>query len=333
MSTRPRPWWTGPSRSSRAMTLTLALLVLAVLATGCGTGSIDGRYALTLVTEGQHVVGPGETVVGDLVILGGSVTLEPGAEQRGSINVLGGDLDVGGQVGENLTVLGGTATLAGTAVVAGDVTEAGGTLTRAADAVVQGQVVTGPDPATVLGTTARETSPAATAGRFALLVAIMSGLAWLVTRVAARPVRRVAAAASGFPLVSGALGTLVLITAPALLVAMVVTLVLIPVALLVLAVLGVLVAFGLIALGAGVGARIVRRLRWRCGQPAAAAIGTAALVALLQVVSLLSVPGALAVGATFAVATGAVVLTGFGTRTYTPPDDAEDEMAVPRSGT
>jgi hypothetical protein len=303
----------------------LLLLLLGLLVTGCSTPAETGRYSATLITQQHHVVEDGQVLLGDTVLAGGAVVVEEGAEHRGTVTVLAGEARISGRVAGDLTVLGGTATLTGTAELTGDVVSAGGSLTRDPGAVVRGSITEEPGPATVLERSREPRAPVEWALWSLLGVAAMAGLAWLAARLVPRPLHRTSVAATGFPVVSGALGTLVLITALPLMASMIFTLFLIPVAGIVLLGLGATAVYGLLATGRALGARIARRLGRTWSTPVAAALGTAVLVAALQAVGLVPFAGAAVTAIVVVVSVGAVFLTGFGLRPYTPPDDEIDD--------
>jgi hypothetical protein len=271
-----------------------------MLVAGCTAPAEPGRYSGTLVTQDRHVVEDGQTLVGSTVVVGGAVELEEGTEHRGSLTVLAGEVRIGGLVVGDLTVLGGRAVLEGTAEVTGDVVVAGGGLARDADAVVGGTLSEESNASVVLAAPERAARDPVERMLWSLAgVAAMAGLAWLVGRLAPRPLRRTQAAATGFPVVSGALGALVLVTLLPLLASMVFTLFLIPVAVIVLVGMGLAATHGLLALGRGLGMRLVGLLgrSWPMARVAA------------------------------------LFLTGFGLRPYVPPPEEGDRSGPPAAGT
>ncbi|MGQ1838688.1 hypothetical protein ACT4S2_09540 [Kocuria turfanensis] len=317
-----------PARRRRPIPTALlltGLLLTGLLLTGCSTPAETGRYSVTVITQRHHVVEDGDILIGDTVVAGGTVVLEDGAEHRGSVTVLDGGARIGGRIAGDLTVLGGTAALTGTGEITGDIVVAGGSLTRDPGAVVRGRVTEEANPAAALQRSREPRALAERAWWFLLRVAAMAGLAWLAARLAPRPMHRTAGAATGFPLVSAAPGALVLITALPLVASMIFTVVLIPVAGIVLLGLGASTVYGLLALGRGLGTRVLGRLERTWSTPAAAALGTGLLVAALQLIALLPVVGVASTGIVLTISVGAVFLTGFGLRPYTPPDEEADE--------
>ena len=305
--------------------LLLILLMLGLLVTGCSAPTETGRYSLTLITQQQHAIADGQTIVGDTVVAGGRLLLQPDAEHRGSLTVLAGEATISGRVVGDLMVLGGTADLSATAEITGDLTTAGGTLTRAPGAAVRGSVTHEADHASVLQRSRDPRSPGEWALWSLMMVAGMTGLGWLVARLAPRPMHRTAAAATGFPVVSGALGVLVLLSALPLVASMIFSLLLIPVAGIALLGLGVTAVYGLITLGSALGLRAARLLGRTWSTPRATALGTAILVAGLQVTGLVPFLGVALTGIALVVALGSVFLTRFGLRPYTSPDDDLDD--------
>lgn len=311
----------------RVLLAAIGILVTAGCAADTDPG-IDGRYSLTVITQSVHTLPADQVSVGQLVIAGGRVTQEAGATHRGTVLLLAGDLLLEGMVDGDLVALGGTVTIGSNATVTGDLQGAGADVIRRTGSVVGGEIteqtgldVPSDEPA---GRSARE--------RVVWVVVTVAGMAasaWLLVRVAPRATGRVQRAASDFPVVSGALGTLVLLTAPAFLIAMAFTIVLIPLALVLLVPLALIVGFGLIGLGMALGSLLTRRTRRRPSRPASAAWGTGVLAAVLNLLGTLPLAGLLGFGVAAGVGTGAALLTGLGTRTYIPPadpyEDGDDE--------
>lgn len=300
----------------------LLAAVVGLLLAGCASDAAPGRYTVTLVNENEHVVGADAPALGDLVVLGGAVTLEAGSELDGSIYVLGGEAHIAGRLDGTLTAFAGAARLSSTAVVTGDVVEAGAEVVRDPGAVVLGSVVQETNPASAIDAGAGLGLGAQLLWSAGVVLA-MACLAWLTSRAAPRPLARVASA-SRYPVVAGALGALVLVAALPLLTAMVFTLFLIPVVLIVVLVLGLAAAYGVIGIGRLLGQAIVDKRKWALGGPAATALGSAVLTTALLLVGRIPILGFSTTAVTAMVTVGAVFLTGFGLRSYTPPADLDE---------
>ncbi len=80
----------------------------------------------------------------DVVRFGGSIHVRPDEVVTGNVVALGGDVTVEGQVQGDVVCLGGTVTLEGSARVDGDVVSMGGEIQRRPGAQVGGQTVTAP---------------------------------------------------------------------------------------------------------------------------------------------------------------------------------------------
>jgi hypothetical protein len=321
----------------RLLTALLATLVLLV-AGGCGaTGETEpaGRYSLTVVTQGDHVVADGQSTVGPLVVAGGTLTLEPGAEHQGQVLLLGGDLLLHGRVSGGVTVLGGRADVGPDAVVSGEVRHVDGSVVIDPDAQVTGGVTREVTPAAAPAAGSSPVPRLAVAALTALGAAV---LAWALARLAPRPLGRVTVAAADHPVVSAAMGTLVLLTAPALLASMALTLVLLPLAVALLVPWALLTAYGVLAVGHALGERLPAAPTQAGGGPGRratrqGALGTGLLTLLLGLL-LATVPliGGPALLLVCAVGTGAAVLTGLGSHSFTPAGDVEGALRQGRSG-
>lgn len=310
--------------SMRTTPVLVVLAFVGLLSGGCATAeeaTLDGRYSLTIVTENEHRFGAGEVSVGPLVIAGGITALEQGAEHHGTVAVLAGELTLDGTVRGDLLALGGNVRMGESGLVTGDIQQGGGALARAEGSTVHGSVVERTDPASLVGQPASDTSVLERVVWVAITGAVMAALAWTLVRLAPRPAGRVQTAATIHPVVSGALGTLVLLTAPAVLLSMVFTLVLIPLAIALVLPFAAVVAYGVLGLGFGIGTRIAAKSGWDLPAPAAAAVGTGLLVVGLNIVSSAPVLGLLLLFAVGAAGTGAVLLTALGTRSYVAPAD------------
>ncbi len=236
--------------AARAVLLCAAALVLA----GCVRPGLAG---VTLVTAETHQTGP-VTLLGDVLVVGGSLELSRGAIVRGSVYVLDGAVDVLGTVEGDITLVGGSLALGADAVVTGDVSVAlGNRVERAPGAAVRGTVREGlaldeprsgdPD---VVGFVWRF-------GVLAIALLAAGQLAPGRVRASAHYVRRMPAASLAFGFLLGVVGL-------TLAVFMAFTIVLVPVAALTLLAVALLALVGLAALSSVIGpwlGRLDPRLR------------------------------------------------------------------------
>lgn len=252
---------------SNTRVLILALVVVAV-AVGPGVAAAQER------TGGSVVVGPDETVDGDLEAVGGSVVVEgrvtgdldasagsvriegtvdgdvsaaagsvdvgPDARIGGDLEATGGSVSIAGAVDGNVEAAAETITLASSAEVGGDLTYAGD-LVREDGATVGGTVSQGD-----VGPTAFDSDvPAAPDWAFSAYGLLVNALLGAVLLFAFPGFSSgVAARATDTPLRSGGVGLLALVGIPVALVLSMVTIVGIPLALAGLLLYGLLVWVG-----------------------------------------------------------------------------------------
>jgi hypothetical protein len=297
----------------------VGLLLAALLLVGCE----NGRYSGTLIFDGQHQFGPGDSLPGDLLLRAGAAEFADGSVIDGSVYLVGGTLTLNGTVGGDLVVLDGRVALGPTAVINGDLRYSGETVVLAETAVVRGQIVSGlPLPLD------SEPRPASWADwlRSALTGLLLAAVGGLWARWRPRPLQRVTAAAHTHPLVVLSVGLLALLVLPILLVMMALTIVLLPLVLLLGMLILLTVGLGVISLGAALGGWLAAQTSWEIG-PGWAAFGG---ILLLLVAFQLPVVGGVLLLATAVHLFGAVLLTRFGAYSYDPPLRPPDDLEAYR---
>lgn len=302
----------------------LASAFVAVVAAGCAR---EGMVSGMAVFAGRHIVPADRVVSGEVVVLGGRLDLERGSTVEGSLHVLGGEVRLNGRVRGDVSASGGRTVLGESAWIEGGVNVGGGDWEPDPAARVAGPVRLGSGPRLPNVEADRPTSPQGAIGRIlagAVLVALASGAA---ARAAPRASRRAVAAATGHVAASAAMGTLVLVVAPSLLVAMAFTVVLAPLAVFLLAAGAVTTLLGWTVLGIALGRGLQRRRAIPSKELSSVAgglvVGAAAGAAFLAPAGL----GLLVLLPLTALGTGALFLTGYGMRTYVPPSDPIVEAA------
>jgi hypothetical protein len=297
----------------------LILIILSAL----GLAACEDAYSGTLILDGNHTYHSGETLSGELVIINGAVSIEPGARLPRSIYMLAGDLRINGVIGRDLSLIGGKAVLGPLARIGGDVNLAGGSIERSPEAQIGGTFREASD----LSLDAESLFPQRSLENRLIWVLPqalgMAVLGYIATRFVPRPVKRVGKAAFEHPLVAGALGLLSGVVMPALLVLMAFTVILIPVTILGLIAMGLILVYGWIGAGSMVGNWLNRQFQRNLHPAQAAFCGT--LVFMLAVQALAFIP---LIGPTLAlivtlIAAGAVLITRFGTHTFVPAMDPE----------
>ncbi|MDW8327904.1 MAG: polymer-forming cytoskeletal protein [Anaerolineales bacterium] len=313
-------------------------LTLAPLFNGSSIAQAAPFHSDEVVTGGDFILRSGETLEGNLIVVGGNVVVEKEAVVTGQVVIFGGDVMLSGTVHRDVVVFGGNLELSETAVVKGNLVRSGGSVRGEEGYEVQGSEIGGfaAPPLTTMPPTptpSSATDPLWGLVRqlfgfvwnslIALTTAIAVGLlALLVVLLLPEQTRRVSAAISTVPVLSGGIGLLTLFAVPflAIVLALATLLCFSPFSLLALIVYGIAVLFGWIAVGALLGERLAASARWQNVGPAfTAALGTFLLTLLTGGLGLL--PGGGFLGALVgllaaSVGLGAVTLTRFGTQPY-----------------
>jgi hypothetical protein len=271
----------------------------------------------------------GETLTGDLVVVGGEAVIEKGASVEGDTVVIGGGLQVDGTVAGDVVVVGGLLSLGSAASVARDVVNVGGSLQRAEGAHIGGNIVTNfAAPTFQLPRRAVAENPqfpprpnvnfdlgplgSAAAVFFQSLG--LAALAMLLTVFLHPQLDRVARALVRQPLIAGSIGIVAVVSAAIAAVILAVTLILIPVALAAILMLVLAWLFGVVSLGLEVGDRLTRAMHRSWEPVVSAGLGTFVLAVSVGTVGLIPCVGWLAPALVGLLGLGAAVITVFGTR-------------------
>jgi cytoskeletal protein CcmA (bactofilin family) len=288
-----------------------------------------------VVFGGEFTLREDEILNGNLAVLGGSATLETGSRVNGSVAVMGGSVDIYGEVNGSINVVGGSVFLADTAHVRGDIVTVGGNVTRQPGARVDGSSRrTEPEdfqlppqltrPGQFQPNFGINLRPIGTMLWLIFQSLALSALAVLVALFLLAPTQRVAQTIVTQPVISGAMGFLTLIIAPALLLLLAVTIILIPISLLGFLVLALALVFGWIAVGVEVGHRLAGMFRTTWTTPISAGVGTLILTLVASAIWQIPCIGWVAPFVVAMMGLGGVIMSRFGTRTYlgnspTPP--------------
>ncbi len=288
----------------------------------------DGLYTGSFLFDGTHTFEAGQGPTGDLLVRAGTAEFTPGSKLDGSLYVLGGEVRMDGQVAGNVVGVGGRLTLGPTAMVDGDLVEIGAEVTIDDATVVRGDMVRNADAALPLANVGSERT---TTDWLRLLAGalLMAGLGGLIVRGRPGPVVNLGEAVIDHALVCGAIGLLLVLILPSLLVMMGFTVVLLPLVFVLGFALLLLLLFGQIALGYQLGNWVADRLRWSLSPSWRAFGGTLLLLGLFAIPYLGQ--GLLAI--TLVLGLGALLLTRAGLRPYTPETwGAEEELGLESYG-
>jgi hypothetical protein len=298
--------------------LILIFLMAVLVLSGCSGVSLADEG---LVIGDSYRLESGQTLNTDLTVIGGNAFLAEDSTVNGSLSVLGGNVTANGRVNGDISILGGNVQLGDTARVVGDLTTLGGVVNRAAGAVVEGSS-SGARPFRVpmMRTVPVQVHFDPIAGPLmAFFRALaLAALAILVHLFAAPQMERTGRAAIAQPIVTGGVGLLTLVVAPALLLLMAITIILLPLSLLGIIILGIAGLFGWLSLGLIVGRQLAVWLKQPWSDPINAGVGTLVLSLLSSMLGLIVCLGWLANFLVSMIALGAVFLTRFGTQEYPP---------------
>jgi hypothetical protein len=288
---------------ARGASLAIALVVLA----GCAE---TGAWGITVISDGNHRLEGRHP--GAAVVVGGSLTVTEGARIGDSVWILGGSLRVAGDIGGDLSVLGGEVDLEPGSTVDGDLHLSAGSLSGLEDAEIGGDVTDqlGLDVPLTPGWQQQQTR-AVQLGVAVGQITVVALLAGLIGFVAPGPLRRVEAAVATQPHVALALGLLGGLVALPLIVFMAFTIILIPVAMAALVLLGLALVYGWAAAGSAILRRVSQR---RLPQAATAGAGAGLLMVVLALAAFVPLLGAVAMFVVTGLGFGAVLLTRLGLR-------------------
>lgn len=333
------------SRISLLM-ITLVILVAAFPSAAYAqtTGGDEGKF----VFGGSYTLDSGETLYGGLVVVGGYAELEEGSLVVGDVVVVGGEVEIYGEVDGNVIAIGGQAYLGEESVINEDLVTIGGAVQREQGALVRGSITAempegfeldGFDPE-ILNANRDWRSymwdgfrPIGDMMMNFMQALAMAALAAVLALFLLKPMERVSQAVVTQPLPAGGLGILTVIVLPALLVAVIFTLILIPLTVIGFLVLGAAVVFGWIALGLEVGKRMEKMFKVQeSWAPAVrAGIGTFTISLLGYTVSMIPCMGIILVILVAMLGLGGVVLTLFGTRDYPLAEAVKPAAPAPES--
>jgi hypothetical protein len=150
---------------------------------------------------------------------------------------------------------------------------------------------------------------------------VVAVLGYVAARFLNRPLERVRRATVGHPIISAAMGVLLVLVIPALLVLMAFTVLLIPLTVVAILLAGAIVVYAWIALGMALGLWLRERLQAGWSAPLTAFLGTALFMVATNLLALIPVAGSWVGLLATAVGTGAVFLTRFGLRDFVPTYD------------
>jgi hypothetical protein len=319
--------------------LFVLVFTLMVPVTAFAAGPGDGRVVLGT----DFVLESGETLDGDLAVIGGTATLEVDTVVTGTVAIIGGNLAAEGVIEGDLAVVGGNVRFGPAAVLEGDLVSFGGNVNRGT-AEIQGDFISGDEldfPLTFRFDETFSSIPQIARPfmwdslgwsilRYFFQAFMMAALAVLVVMFLPKQTRLVAETIVAEPILSGAFGLLTTVVAPILIVLLVITLCFAIVGFVGGVVLVAAWVFGTIALGLEVGERLSKATSAEFQPILAAGLGTFIFSLVVNGIGFIPCVGWLAPFLAGAVGLGAVLMTRFGTRPYAPGASTALEPVEPK---
>jgi hypothetical protein len=320
----------------KTITRILIFLVLISVVLIPSTVNASGFNDDKVVFGGNFTLANGETLNGDLVVFGGNVVLEESSTVIGDTVVIGGNVTSNATINGNLVALGGVVELQQLARVNGDLTVLGGSFEQAEGAYITGNIVTEqnipfefnlPDGIGIFKGDFPDLRfqqlPFVSATWFFFRILIWTGLAILIGLFIQDQAAVINKAAFGEPFMAILVGLGVVIIAPLVLIALIVTIILSPVSLIGIFALIAAWVVGLVAVSIEVGRKLAEALNQRWATPIQAGVGMFILSLFFngfsQVVPCVGWLPRFVLG-TWVM--GAVILTRFGSREYPESEPA-----------
>ena len=298
------------------------------------TVSASGFRDDKVVFGGNYTLATEETLDGDLVVFGGNVILEESSTVNGDTVVMGGNLTSNGTINGNLVALGGLVELKQFARVNGDLTVLGGSFDQSDRAYISGNIVTeenipfeftlpdniglfeGDFPALRF-----QQLPFVSASWFFFRILIWTGLAVLIALFIQDQAAVINRAAFGEPFMAILIGMGVIMIAPLVLIALIITILLSPVSLIGIFALIAAWVVGLVAVSIEIGRKLAQALNQSWPIPILAGVGMFILSLFFNGFSqLVPCVGWLPRFVLGVWVMGAVILTRFGSREYPESD-------------
>ncbi len=318
----------------------LLVLVSAILipTTAFASGYEDDK----VIFGSNYTLQEGQSLNGDLVVFGGNVTLEVSSTVNGDTVVFGGNVTSNGTINGNLVALGGIVVLGEEALVQGDLTVVGSSYEQSPGAVITGSIITEenipfefqlPENGLFEGdfrVPGFKELPFVSASWFFFRILIWTGLAILIGLFIQDQAVTINRTAFGEPVMSFVVGLGIMVVAPIVFLALLVTILLSPVSLVGIFALIAAWVVGLVALSIEIGRKLVHSLNQTMPVPLLAGIGMFILALFFngfsQVVPCVGWIPKFILGLWVL---GAVVLTRFGTHAYPEKKDLAADAARP----
>lgn len=329
----------------KLMLITLILVMFGLPATTFAEDLTLPKLDDRIIFGGTFRLEEGETVDGSLIVFGGTITLEEGSTVTEDVVLVGSTATFSGTVHGDVVGIGGVVTITETAIIHGDLVAPGGVLNRDGNARVDGQIISQggtinfdmPEisridvfstPPNAYGAFGFGSSPALALLWFTFRVFAFSAVAVLMILFIPKHTQRTRAAMMGFPVLSGGLGFLTVVVAIPAIVLLAITVILSPASVLVVIIIFLGILIGWLSVGVEIGSRMSDGFNKDWSLAMQAGLGTFVLTLLTAIFNTFLWGGiGWLLGITIgSIGLGAVLLTRFGTREYSSPKNMSSEL-------
>ncbi len=311
--------------------IVLLLVLLSFILAGCqNAGSPLSGYPLERVVLGGGLrLTPKDQIPGTLLVIGGTSEVAKGASIHGDYYQLGGNLSFNGKLTGDLHSVGAAVTVLPDAVIEGDLQKSSSTVEVQPGATIYGEMFEDQQPSIPPPLPAAPLMPLEPLEKYQLpspalpaikltgsiLASILQALlAMVIAFILPNRVTRAAERASRRIMSSFLVGFIVTLSAPIVLILIILTLIGIPMAALAIFYIAAAVLFGYVSLGVLIGMRLSAAFRTRWHPSLHAGVGTFLLSLLMALLSSFGALGIILIICTGLISLGATLRSRFGRR-------------------
>jgi hypothetical protein len=301
-----------------------SILMLVACTVGQTGQTENGDYANTypsqFLTGDVYILKSNERISGNISGIGTTLIIEKGAVVTGDISLIGGNLEINGEVGRNVNVIAVTAKIGDTAVVDGSINQIFNQTTISPDAIVKGQINTymipfsedqriGRDITNLLGWL----KPGFWLLLQAICISFLLVFTLIITALFKKPTFNVIAAVRKSPVVAWGAGLLTLIAIPLISAVLIVTICLSPLGLILLLATLICTIWSWAVISNIVGIQMTKWLHLEWNDEGTSVLGAFIVGIMTSAISLIPIGGFLVNLFFCSLGLGGVLLSRFGT--------------------
>jgi cytoskeletal protein CcmA (bactofilin family) len=306
-----------------------SVILLAGLLSACGSvpfsqmelsNGSTSTYPSQFLTGDVYVLKDQEKIEGNIAGIGTTLIIEDGAVVTGDISLIGGNLEIDGQVLGDVNMFAGTTTIGDTAIISGSINQVLNQTTTSPNASISGEINTFIFPFSgggQIGKNILNILEWMKPGFWALLQFVRISLLLLATLLATalftNPTFTVMAAIRKNPAVSWAVGVVISFAMPIISLVLIATICLSPIGLILLLAYLISILWSWTVLSNILGEQVTRWLDLSWNKEGTAVLGAVLTGVLISLISLIPFGGILLNGAICAIGLGGIILSRFGT--------------------